>query len=71
MRANDPMNKDETSPSIEMARRLLKSAIASQQIEGLELDVEAQGDFQSLVRGQVTPAELRQLLLARYAKPST
>lgn len=71
MRTNDPTNNDETAPSIELERRILKSATASQQIEGLELDDEAQGDFQSLVRGQVTPAELRQLLLARYAKPST
>lgn len=47
---------------------VLASAVASQRIEGLELDTQSIEDFKALEAGAVSASDLRKRLLARYSK---
>ena len=49
-------------------RRAIRSAIASQEIEGLSLDERATADFQEFEEGTLSIAELRHRFLARYSR---
>ena len=49
-------------------KRILASAIASQRIEGLELDPQAKADFKSLEMGTISAKNLKSLLMQRYSK---
>ena len=49
-------------------QRILASALASQRIEGLELDTRAAAEFSALAAGKMNATDLRQRLLNRYAK---
>ena len=51
-------------------KRILASALASQRIEGLELDTRTAAEFSALAAGKMSAADLRQRLLNRYAKPA-
>ncbi|WP_273692361.1 hypothetical protein [Ketogulonicigenium vulgare] len=48
--------------------RRIASAIASQEIEGLALDLETAAQLQQLADGQLSIAQMRAALLSRYAK---
>ncbi|WP_444668625.1 antitoxin VbhA family protein [Cereibacter changlensis] len=47
---------------------MLASAVASQRIEGLELDAQSKRDFHALEGGELSASELRARLLSRYSK---
>ncbi|TKA95423.1 hypothetical protein FAZ78_16950 [Cereibacter changlensis] len=48
--------------------RMLASAVASQRIEGLELDAQSKRDFHALEGGELSASELRARLLSRYSR---
>lgn len=52
-------------------KRILASAIASQRIEGLELDPRSEADFKSLEMGTISAKNLKSLLMQRYSKTSS
>jgi len=56
-----------TSPRA-LTGKLIASAIASQKIEGLELDAQARADFTAFETGQVSLSDLRTRLVTRYRK---
>ncbi len=51
--------------------RLLASAIASQQIEGLHLNPQAAAELRQVEAGTLSPSDLRTRLLERHRRPAS
>ena len=51
--------------------RILASAIASQEIEGLHVDPRALAELRQVAAGDLSPSELRSRLLERYRRAAT
>lgn len=51
--------------------RIVASAMASMQIEGLDLDARSVSDFAALQAGALSSTELRKRLLKRYSKQAS
>ena len=50
-------------------RRVIASAVASQNIEGLELDQESMDDLSAFVSGELSIKEIKDRALARFTVP--
>lgn len=63
------MHKPYNPENSEDRRRVITSAIASQRLEGLELDDESLADLDEFIAGTVDLNEVKERALARYMTP--
>lgn len=71
MRTKPSQPLTEVPRSATPTARLLASAIASQEIEGLHLSPQAAAEFREIEAGTLSLSDLRTRLLERYRRPST
>ena len=71
MRAKPSQSPTTTPPRATPTTRLLASAIASQESEGLHLSPQAAAEFREVEAGTLSLSDLHTRLLARYRKPSS
>lgn len=70
MRPKSPLPRPSTAPQPAFTAQDIASALASQQIEGLQLDPKAEADLRQLVTGEISLAEMRSRALTRYRRPA-
>ncbi len=70
MRAKAPLPQTIASKRAASPSHLLASAIASQQIEGLQLTPQSATELSQVADGTLSASELRLRLLERYRKPA-
>ncbi len=70
MRAKAPLPQTIASTCAASPSHLLASAIASQQIEGLQLTPQSAAELNQVADGTLSASELRTRLLDRYRKPT-
>ncbi len=71
MRTKPAQPPTETSHRATPTSRLLASAIASQEIEGLHLSPQAAAEFREVEAGTLSLSDLHARLLERYRRPSS
>lgn len=71
MAAKSALPRTDTSVRTMSPARILASAIASQEIEGLHLDPLALAELHKVAAGDLSPSELRSRLLERYRRAAT
>ena len=71
MRTKPTQHQTDTSRRTTPTARLLASAIASQEIEGLHLSPQAAAEFREIEAGTLSLSDLHTRLLERYRRPST
>lgn len=71
MRTKPTQHPTEIPHRITPTAKLLASAIASQEIEGLHLSSQAAAEFRQVAAGTLSLSDLRTRLLERYRKASS